>query len=286
MRAWLGIGLSVLALVGWGLGDFFIQRTARLVGVWASLLLLSGIGTIVLLPAAAPALVAALAIPSQWQPLALSALIACISAPVNFLALRRGKISVVSPIIALELPLTVALSIAIGREQLSPLQIGLILAVFTGMMLASASTATRLERGAALAFFSAFGLAASNFLIGKNSQDISPMLALFVTYGALTVEASAALLLQRQFTTLFAQVRAHWRLILALGASDVTAWVAYALATTFIPIAVAITISESYVALAVLLGLLVNREQLRARQRAGVALAVGGVIILAAITGA
>jgi drug/metabolite transporter (DMT)-like permease len=59
------------------------------------------------------------------------------------------------------------------------------------------------------------------------------------------------------------------------------AWVSFAKATTFIPIAIATTISESYIALAVLLGLFVNREKLRTHQILGITLATFGVIILA-----
>lgn len=286
MMAGFGILLAFAASIGWGLGDFFIQRTTRAVGVWPTLLFLSVMGSLALLPAAGQALVSLPTVQNSWYWLGLSALVACLSAPVNFAALRRGKMAVVAPIIALELPLTVALSIAVGREQLSIAQLTLILTVFTGIILTSASTATRLERGAGLAFVSAFGLAASNFLIGKNSQDISPMLALWVTYTALAVEALLVIVLQRRVAGLGGMVRRHWRLLAAQGGADVTAWISYAVATTLIPIAVTITISESYVALAVLLGILVNREHLWLRQRVGVALAVAGVIALAAITGA
>lgn len=282
---WLGILLAFGALIGWGFGDFFIQRAARAIGTWPALLWLSAIGSVVLLPFAWPAFAAVAAQPGQWRWLALSALIACLSAPVNFAALRRGKIAVVSPIIALELPLTVALSIAIGREQISPVQVALILATFTGIVLTSATTATRLERGAALAFISAFGLGASNFLIGKNSQELTPALALWVTYTALAIESLLVISLQKKMHLLAAQAKHYWRIIAAQSLADVPAWASYALATTLIPIAVTITISESYVALSVLLGLTVNRETLTLRQRLGAVIAVSGVVTLAAVTG-
>lgn len=65
---------------------------------------------------------------------------------------------------------------------------------------------------------------------------------------------------------------------------DNTAWVAFAFATIFIPISIATTISESYIALAVFLGIFINREKLRPHQMIGVVLALVGVIALSALT--
>lgn len=65
---------------------------------------------------------------------------------------------------------------------------------------------------------------------------------------------------------------------------DNAAWLSFAVATTYISIAVAMTISETYMALTVLLGMFVNHERLRGHQIAGVLLATIGVIILSYIS--
>jgi drug/metabolite transporter (DMT)-like permease len=72
----------------------------------------------------------------------------------------------------------------------------------------------------------------------------------------------------------------HPKLIIGQSILDNTAWVAFAVSTTHVPIAIATAISESYIALAVFLGLFLNHEKLRPHQMAGVALAVVGVIAL------
>lgn len=65
---------------------------------------------------------------------------------------------------------------------------------------------------------------------------------------------------------------------------DNVAWTAYGFAMIYIPIAIATTISESYVALSVMLGIFVNREKIEKHQIIGIVLAILGVILLSSTT--
>jgi uncharacterized membrane protein len=76
-------------------------------------------------------------------------------------------------------------------------------------------------------------------------------------------------------------VRKYPYTVLAEVFFDNAAWIAYAFAVVYIPISVAITISESYIILAVILGLIINREKLKHHQYFGVVLAIAGVLVLA-----
>ena len=51
-----------------------------------------------------------------------------------------------------------------------------------------------------------------------------------------------------------------------------------------IPIAIAVAISESYIALAALLGMLINREILMKHQKAGLIAALASAVLLSMIT--
>ncbi|MDD5110440.1 MAG: EamA family transporter [Patescibacteria group bacterium] len=288
---YIGIGFALGAFLTWGIGDYLIQKTTRKTDVWRALGYLGAIGGIVLLPWAIPQLSAAAAQPPVLLLLGLSALLACVTAPITFSAYRKGKLAVVSPILALELPLTVILALLIGRERLSGTEALIILAIVIGTLLVArrrplaGTTEKILEQGALLALFAAVGQAAGNFIIGKISQASFPILAVWVGHTAVAVECLVVIAARRQWQ----QVRDDWhhfpKLIFAQGASDVSAWVCYALATVFIPISIAVAVSESYVALAVLLGVVVNRERLNRWQGLGIVLAVLGVIILSALSG-
>jgi drug/metabolite transporter (DMT)-like permease len=70
-------------------------------------------------------------------------------------------------------------------------------------------------------------------------------------------------------------------LILSVGFMDNMAWIFYAYSMLSIPVAIATGISESYIVLASLLGLWLNRERLRHHQFVGLLVAVIGAILLA-----
>ena len=69
-----------------------------------------------------------------------------------------------------------------------------------------------------------------------------------------------------------------------MSVSDKTAWVAFAFAMTLAPIGIVVALSESYIIIAVLLGLAINRERLAAHQKVGLVTAIAAAITLAAIT--
>lgn len=50
MSHYAGILFAFIALISWGFGDFFIQRTTRIVGSWKALFLIGIVGLVGLLP--------------------------------------------------------------------------------------------------------------------------------------------------------------------------------------------------------------------------------------------
>ena len=281
----MGILFAFIALVSWGFGDFFIQRTVRVVGSWRALFFIGIVGLVGLLPFVKNDLVSLSG--ANLLLLSLLGIIVVFTALFDFEALRRGKIAIVEPIIGLELPITVGLSIALAGESLSFLQLLLIGIVFIGIMFAITAHHTYLhyhkrifERGVILAGVGAIGMALTNFLVGVSSQDISPLITIWFAHSLVAVVCGAYILFKGEFWNLISDFKKYPKPIIGQSILDNVAWVSFAKATTYIPIAIATTISESYIALAVLLGLFVNREKLRAHQVAGVILATIGVIML------
>ena len=66
---------------------------------------------------------------------------------------------------------------------------------------------------------------------------------------------------------------------------DNTAWIAFAFAMTFSNIGIVVALTESYIVIAVLLGVFVNKEYLRMHQKIGVAIAVASAIALSFFIG-
>ncbi len=73
-------------------------------------------------------------------------------------------------------------------------------------------------------------------------------------------------------------------LLFGLCVFDNTAWIAFAYATVLVPIAIAVSISQCFIIITVLLGIFVSREKLMRHQKIGVVIAIALAIALAAIT--
>lgn len=281
-----GVLCAFIALVGWGLGDFFIQRGMRLVGFYQTLFIITAASTPVLFPFIYHDLIH-LSAGNIYALFALSIII-FLYAKVLFAAFDEGKISVVEAVIGIELPLTVALGVFLGGEHMTPLQFMLFLIISSGLLLAVTThfgairRRTRIfEKGVALALLGAVLSALTNFYVGTNAQEISPLITIWFSHAVIAVMCFVAMVYRRELHTLPRNIKKHPLPLLSLCLFDNAAWIGFAFATTLIPISLAVTISESYIALAALLGYFINREKLRAHQFLGASIAIIGVIVLA-----
>lgn len=285
MTHYAGIVFSLIALISWGFGDFFIQRATRAIGSWKALFFIGIVGLIGLFPFVQNDLTSLNT--SNFLLLGLLGIVVVCAALFDFEALRQGKIAIIEPIIGLELPITVGLSLTLTNEALSSLQLFLIGIVFIGIVLAISSHHEHLhnhkrvfEKGAILAGIGAIGMALTNFLVGISSQNISPLITIWFAHSLLAVVCGIYILHKGEFRTLIDDLKKYPKPIIGQSILDNVAWVSFAKATTLIPIAIVTTISESYIALAVLLGLFVNHEKLRKHQIIGVVLATIGVVAI------
>jgi drug/metabolite transporter (DMT)-like permease len=280
-----GLLCAFVALICWGFGDFFIQRTTRAVGSWKALFYIGVVGLVGLFPFVYKDLPSLSG--SDLLLLCFVEVVVIFSALFDFEALRQGKIAIVEPIIGLELPITVGISLTMLNESVSALQLVLIAVIFIGIVLAITKHHTHLhyhkrifERGVILAGVGAIGMALYNVLIGVASREISPLVTIWFTHSLVAAICFIYLAYKGEVRSIITSFKKYPGPIIGQSLLDNVAWVAFATATTLIPIAIATTISESYVALAVWLGLFVNREKLNVLQIVGVSLATVGVILL------
>ena len=141
-----------------------------------------------------------------------------------------------------------------------------------------------LERGTILAFFAAVMIGGANFYMGGFSRVYDPVMGNFVTEIFIAVITGALLLLGGKLRKFVKDFRANRAILLQTSVADKAAWVAFAFAMTLAPIGIAVALSESYIIIAVLLGLAVNRERLERHQRIGLVTAIAAAIVLASLT--
>jgi len=291
MNSLTGILFALGALVGWGFGDFSIQRTARAVGRVRALFYIGAFGAIVLLPFVWNQIPAVLSDVSHWPLLIFIGILIVVTALLDFQGLKLGKLSVIMPIEGIELVVTALLAGMIIHERGSWTVYGLMLIVILGLAFMSIESIDELrhakwERGVAYALAGAIGLGISNFTIGLASREISPLFTIWLTNVACMFGSAAIMLMRRRhFAHIRNDFKLHFGAIVSQCFFDNAAWLCFAYAVTYIPIGIATAMSEGYLALGTLLGVVVNREKLHRHQYFGIAMTLAGVISLAYLTG-
>jgi drug/metabolite transporter (DMT)-like permease len=288
--SWLGLLAALGAMLAWGFGDHFMQKTTRLIGTTKSLFYVGLGGFLMLTPFLRPRDFALLANPRGVIFMLAAFVAAMFASRLYFKALKLGKGAVIEPIIALVLPITVVLSVFVWGERLTLPQFASMAMVFVGLVLAVSVRLdirireAALEYWAMLAFVGAIGMALGNFFTGTASQTTSPALTIWFIHGAIAVACALQMAYQRRFVTVPHDLRRHLPLIAVQTVLDTAAWLCFAFAVTLIPISVTAAVGESYVALAILLGVIVSKQKIARHQLGGIGLAAAGVVVLAMLT--
>lgn len=290
MTIGIGIGLAFVAMLCWGFGDFLIQKSTRKLGDWETLFLITGFGAVVLLPFAWHSLPDLFTTngPGLYVLIA-AAIILLLAALLEFEALRRGKLAVIEPIWSFEIPAAALLSYFLLDERITVAQV--ILAVLLIICLAMVSFRGKrfsarffLERGVIISFISALVMGCANFFMGWGGRVTDPLMVNFFTDAVLVIICGLYLASQGRLGKAFSDLRHGYGTILPMSIADKVAWLAYVASMALIPIAVATALSESYIIVAVLLGLFVNKEKLQPHQKIGLIGAIIAAIILASTT--
>ena len=283
----MGILFALTALFSWGLGDFLIQKSTRKFGDWISLFYITAFSSVVLFPFVYKEIMTSLSGHSVL--LLLSGFVILFAALLNFEALREGKISIVEPIYALEIIVVVFLSTFVIHEKLSLLQIALVGLSMIGIFLVSTKSfshfkGVKLEKGLWYAIFAALFMGTATFMFGFGSREINPLMINWFTSFFITIVALVYLTFNSRLKEVAEDLKKNKRLIFNVSFFDNLAWVMFSFATLYIPIAVATSISEGYIAFASFLGLVINKEKLKYHQIFGFLIAFISIVILSIVT--
>ncbi len=287
----IGVLWALTAVVGWGFGDYLIQKNSRELGIWKCLFFISLIGVIGLLPFVWGDLHLLFAVKALlWMGITGIAMTA--GSIFVFESFKEGKLSIMEPVISAELPIAVLLSITLWHENLSLAGWLLVLTIFLGVLLAVTEHHAHLhyhkrifEKGVAFAAAGALVNGFIDLLMGASSQEVSPLLTVWSVWLIGAIITFAYIIYRGEVGRLSRDFMRYPREILVLGILDTGAWVGFTFAAVRIPISITAAITEGYIIIAILMGLVVSREQLRQHQRAGAVIAAIGVILLAATTG-
>ncbi len=213
-------------------------------------------------------------------------LITFVAAILNFQAYKKGKISVVEPVLELELPITIALGILFLSEKISLYQFLLSLSILGGIFLISSPKISArlrsfsIEKGVMLAIFAAFFMALVNIFTATASRVSSPLLAIWTAWAIFGSICFAYILLSGKFRNMAYNARKYPKLIAGEAIFDTVAWVLYAVAMVSLPVSIVTAITESYPAITILLGLIISKETIFSHQKLGVGLTLLSTLLL------
>lgn len=283
-------------MLGWGLGDFLIQKTIKQVG-WLETMWWIYLGSFIfLLPFVLKNLMTI-----TWLDfflLAILGLATFFSVVTHFKALAIGKLSVVEIILSFELPLTIILGVLFLSNQLFFYQIALIAMLFSGVALLAIDFERMrrrwfhflffwqkrrviLEKGIILAILTAILLALTNFFTAVGATRLDPILVIWLSWTLGGAVCLAYLGYQKKIKSTFKSGLKNWRLILLMVIVDIAAWLffTYSLSNGE-ELAVVAAITGSYVVIAMLLGLKFNKEKIRGWQYVGAIVAFSASLLI------
>lgn len=275
-------------MLGWGFGDFLIQRSTRKIGDWETLFLICLFGAVVLTPFVykdIPSLFSSFDNYSIFIMIGASAAV-FIAALLEFESLKEGKISVVEPIWSIEIIASAVLAFFVLNEMVTFLQGMLILLLIIGLCMISLKSyhldrKVWLEKGVLIAVMGAILMGVANFFVGWGARVSSPLLINWFLNVFIIVPIFFILIFRKRFRHLFREIRKNKKVFLGMCLLDNIAWVAFAYAMVLAPISIVVALSESYIVIAALLGIYISKEKLKIHQKIGLVLAVISAIILA-----
>jgi drug/metabolite transporter (DMT)-like permease len=282
----LPILLAFVAMICWGVGDFLIQKTIKKIGALETLCWTTLFSSFLLLPLVFKEIKNL----TGWQFFILTVLgvVNFASGFIHFKALKIGKLSVVETILSIELPLTVLLGLIFFKESLGLIQIALIATLFIGIILISINfekihKRDFLEKGALLAILSGVLIALVNFLTASQAREVSPLMAIWLPWLVCGLVCFGHIS-RRQLHNFLGHSRDHWPLILAMVAVDLAAWLAYVFAVARAELGITIAITESFIIIALMLGVIINHEKIKLIQYVGAAMAIASSLAIGLIS--
>ncbi len=289
----LTIFFSFLAMLSWGIGDFFIHRTVKKIGYLETLLWINIIAAIGLLPLVIKD------IPLIWQSENIIPILLITAANIIFSLLllkaySQAKLSIIDLILLGELPVTIILGIIFFQERLSCLQLIIITFIIFGVFLISRGPKSywqklkdvfwkkriNWEKGLLFALSAIIFSGIYNFLTALNARQISPVMAVWAPWAISSFILFGALVLKKGLKNFCQNSLTNKKIIFLAGTIATVAWVFYSLAVARQDISIVTSIVSGYAVIALFLDVKYNRQKIAYWQYLGAVLVVAGSIAI------
>ncbi len=281
----MGIALGLAAALSWGFSDYCATLASRRTGALRTVLGLHAIAIVVL--AVAVAVTGALDGVTGEQVLVLAGVgaLGWASYLAFYRALAIGPISIVSPIVSGYAAVAVILAVLLLGERLAGGEVAAVLIVFTGVAFASADlrklhlTQRTQLLGIALAVLTMFSIGAFVFGVSYYSGELGWLGPIFL--GRVFTGALIALTAIRGSEWRFPdRSTATLGLIAMVACLDTAGYIAFNVGVREADTSLVATAAAPYAVVPVVLGVLILRERPALVQWLGVALVIGGVVLL------
>jgi len=221
----MGTLLAFTALCTWGIGDFLIQRSSRRFGSVITLFSITGLAAIVLLPWAWPEIISTVTDLAKLKILLLTSGAILVAALLNFESLRRGKISVIEPIYAGEIPVAAGLAAIFLGETLSPVEVGLITLLVVSIAVLSTESikdlrSIKFEPGLGFAIGGTLAMGVANYLYAAGGRLTSVIMINWFTDAVMALAMVAVILYKRNWMVVLESWRTHPKLLLTMSVAD------------------------------------------------------------------
>ncbi len=284
---------AFLAMICWGVGDFFTQKTVRRIGDFKALLWINLLGGLALTPFVIKDFPL---IFQGWNlvSLIILSLIQLAYGLFLFKAFDKGKLSVVEVVMIGELPLTIILGLIFFGERLSGLQLLVVIAIIIGVFLVSKSRSTWRdkvrtffgrrkfvwEKGVIMATLAVLFSAAYNFFTALNSREISAFTAVWFPWLLSSLLLLVYVFFKEDFKGFLKTSRKSSRVIITASLLDTLGWLFFALAVVSEDLSIITAIVSGYAVLSMFLGVRFNKEKIGGWQYAGAAIVLTGAIVM------
>ncbi|MGQ9788269.1 MAG: EamA family transporter [Candidatus Hadarchaeaceae archaeon] len=278
-----GVLFGLVAMMCWGIADFFAARAIRKAGVLRTLVWAQTVGLLVLITIA---FLIGLAVPSFYTLVIILLtgvlnVVACLS---FYRGLHVGKVSIISPVSASWVVVTVILSLVILGETLSQLQtIGVVLTI-SGVLLASFKSREllRLRLGSLSAGvqFAVISMLAwgvhyifIDFLIGE--------LGWFLPVLSVKTVTVLSLLLYSGFANRdLSYPKSVFPMVVAIGLLEATAFTAYGAGVASQFTAIVAPVAATFPVVTIILARIFFKEMVEVNQRIGIGAVLTGLVLL------
>jgi drug/metabolite transporter (DMT)-like permease len=282
----LGIAIGLAAALAWGTADVLATIASRRTGSFRVVFGFHLVAVFLLgllVAATGESLDGVEAGDVAW--LAAVGVLGALSYLTFYRALAIGPISIVSPIVSAYAAVTFVLAVVIGGERPGGGEIGAIVVVIIGVLLASSDLAQmrRLQRvaviGLVLALVTAIVIGAFVYGVSHFSDDLGWLVPLFVARGFSLLFLAAVSLrgAQWRFPDRAPSLLA---LIAAVGVIDTAAYALFNVGVRNAETSVVATAAAPYAIVPIVAGVILFSERPRPAQWAGIALVLAGLVLL------